>query len=411
MAKLHKLTATEVKNLKTPGRHSDGGNLYLSVGPTGAKRWVFLYRWQGRPKEAGLGSASEGSPLYLTLAQARTRAAAMRALIADGLDPLAEKRKEAPSKPATFGEVAMSLIGGKEGAWKNAKHRQQWETTLRTYAKALWGAPVAGVTTEAVLKCLQPIWGSKPETASRVRGRIEAVLSAAKVRGLRSGENPAQWRGHLDQLLPRAKRLSRGHHAAMVYPAVPAFLTDLRQRRGSAALALEWAILTAARTGEVIGATWAEVDLEAKVWAIPANRMKAGRPHRVPLSDAALSVLERARELRDHDGADAFLFPGQRRGRPMSNMSLEMCLRRMGRNEITVHGFRSSFRDWCGDTGVAREVAEVCLAHVVADATERAYARSDLMERRRPVMAAWGAFCVGATEVKVIPLRAGTRAG
>jgi integrase len=413
MGKLHRLSAVAVKALKDAGRHADGGNLYLSITPTGARRWVFLYRMEGKPREAGLGSAAEGSPLYLTLAQARTRAAAMRALLAEGLDPLAERKKEeAAAKPLTFGECASSLIASKQAGWRNEKHRQQWTNTLTSYCAPIWGTPVGDVNTEGVLQCLQPIWQTKPETASRVRGRIESVLSAAKVRGLRSGENPAQWRSHLDQLLPRAKKLSRGHHPAMAYPDVPAFLTDLRERRGSASLALEWTVLTAARTGETLGASWAEVDTEARVWSIPGDRMKAGRAHRVPLSEAALAVLERAREVRDHDGDDAFLFPGQRRGRPMSNMSLEMVLRRMAvADTATVHGFRSSFRDWCGDTGIAREVAEVCLAHAVADQTERAYARSDLIERRRPVMEAWARHCAGEAEGKVIPLRAGTRAG
>ncbi len=408
MGKLHRLTATEVKALKEPGRHADGGNLYVSVSPAGAKRWVFLYRWQGRPKEAGLGSAAEGSQLYVTLAQARTRAAAMRELLAGGKDPLAEKHKEqAATKPQTFGECASSLIASKQAGWRNEKHRQQWTNTLTSYCAPIWGTPVADVNTEGVLKCLQPIWHEKPETASRVRGRIEAVLSAAKVRGLRSGENPAQWRGHLDQLMPRARKLSRGHHAALPYQDVPAFLIDLRQRRGAAALALEWAILTAARTAEVIFGTWGEIDVEARVWSIPGGRMKSGRPHRVPLSDAAIALLERARELRDHDGDGAHLFPGQRRAKPLSGMALEMAMRRMKlADHATPHGFRSSFRDWAGDTGVAREVAELSLAHVVADATERAYARSDMLERRRPVMEAWGAYCGGEAAGNVVQLRA-----
>jgi len=413
MAKLHKLTAVAVKALKEPGRHSDGGNLYLSITKAGARRWVFLYRWQGRPKEAGLGSAAEGSPLFVTLALARTRAAAMREMLAGGNDPLAEKHQEqAATKPATFGDCALSLIEGKQDGWRNAKHAAQWRSTLEAYCKPIWSKPVGAVDTEGVLKCLQPIWQAKPETASRVRGRIEAVLSAAKVRGLRSGENPALWKGHLDQLLPRAKKLSRGHHAAMAYPDVPAFLARLRDRRGAAALALEWTILCASRTGETIGAQWGEIDVEARVWNIAGGRMKAGRPHRVPLSDAALTVLERARDVRDHDGDDAYIFPGQRRGTPMSNMSLEMCLRRMGRTEITVHGFRSSFRDWCGDaTRFPRELAEAALAHVVGDQTEAAYRRGDALEKRRELMTAWARHCAGEADGRVIPLRAGTRAG
>ncbi len=409
MGKLHRLTATEVKNLKTPGRHADGGNLYLSITPTGARRWVFLFRMNGKPREAGLGSAAEGSQLYLTLAQARTRAAAMRALLAEGLDPLAERRKEeAVAKPATFGECALSLIEGKQDGWRNAKHAAQWRTPLETYCVPIWSTPVSEVATDSVLKCLSPIWQTKPETASRVRGRIESVLSAAKARGLRSGENPAQWRGHLDQLLPRAKKLSRGHHAALPYQDVPAFLASLRERRGSASLALEFAILTAARTGEVIFGVWAEINTEEKVWAIPAARMKANRAHRVPLSDAALAVLERARELRDHDGDDAYIFPGQRRGHAMSNMGMEMTLRRMGRNEITVHGFRSSFRDWCGDaTRFPRELAEAALAHAIGDQTEAAYRRGDALEKRRELMAAWARHCAGEAEGNVVPLRRG----
>jgi integrase len=274
--------------------------------------------------------------------------------------------------------------------------------TLTRYARPLRSLPVDRVDTEAVLKVLNPVWQAKPETASRLRGRIERVLDAAKAKGERQGENPARWRGHLDHLLPTRQRLTRGHHAAMPYPELPAFLIALRDREAVAALGLEFLILTAARSGEALGAKWAEIDLEAKTWTVPAERMKAARAHRVPLSARALEILETVKQL-DNGG---YLFPGQKKGRPMSGMAFEMLLRRMG-EDVTPHGFRSSFRDWAGEVSTfPREIAEQALAHKVGDATELAYRRGDALERRRVMMDAWAAYCeahpAGST---VVPMK------
>jgi integrase len=272
--------------------------------------------------------------------------------------------------------------------------------TLTKYAAPLRDKPIAAVHTDDVLSVLAPIWQTKNETASRLRGRIERVLDAARAKGLRSGENPARWRGHLDHLLPRRQRLSRGHHAALPYPDVPAFVAGLREREAIAALALEFLILNASRLGEVLGAKWNEIDLEAKVWTIPPERMKAGREHRVPLTKRGLEILATAEKLRTSD----YVFPGQRRGRPLSPMSMEMLRRRM-KVDVTVHGFRSSFRDWAGEcTSFPREIAEAALAHIIGDETERAYRRGDALEKRRKLMAAWAAFCDPKDKSNVVPL-------
>jgi integrase len=273
--------------------------------------------------------------------------------------------------------------------------------TLETYATPVWSMPIDEVDTAAVLSVLQPIWQAKPETASRLRGRIEAVLDFAKAHGQREGENPARWRGHLDKLLPKRQKLTRGHHAAMPYRDVPAFLVSLRQREAIAAMALEFLILTAARSGEVLGARWPEIDFEAKVWTVPAARMKGGREHRVPLSGRALAILERLAEVRTND----WVFPGQRAGAGHSGMALEMILRRMKVEGATVHGFRSAFRDWCGEeTSFPREVAEAALAHVAGDATERAYRRGDALEKRRKLMGAWAQYLQSGAGSNVVRL-------
>lgn len=380
---INKLTARTIATMKEPGRHSDGGGLYLVVDKGGAKRWVFLFRWDGKLKEMGLGGL-----ISVSLAKARERAAAAREQVAEGVNPIHARRGQA-SDGVRFGAFADALLDEVEGQWRNEKHRQQWRTTLTSYAAPLRDKPISSIATEDVLGVLRPIWTSKAETASRVRGRIERVLDAARAKDLRSGENPARWRGHLDRLLPRQKKLTRGHHAALPYPELPSFLTRLRSRHAMAARALEFTILTAARSGETLGATWAEIDLERRVWTVPALRMKAGREHRLPLSDAALELLRPLNELRDGD----LVFPGQRRGRPLSVMAMEMVLRRM-EVPVTVHGFRSSFRDWVGEeTEFPREIAEAALAHVVGDATERAYRRGDALERRRKLMDAWAGFC------------------
>jgi integrase len=386
--KLQKLTARGVASQKKSGRHSDGGGLYLVVDENGSKRWVFLFRWEGRQPEMGLGPLSA-----VPLARARELAAECRALLASGISPL-EARKSERAAPAstTFGTFATSFIELNEPGWRNAKHRQQWKNTLRDHAKPLRSKRLDGITTEDVLAVLTPIWQVRPETASRLRGRIERILDAAKVSGLRSGENPARWRGHLQALLPKPKKLSRGHHRALAYSEVPAFMARLRERPAIAARALEFLILTAARSGEVLNARWEEVDIETKLWRVPPSRMKGGREHRVPLSDRALAILEEVKQL---GSGEHFIFPGQRPRRPLSGMALEMLLRRFGITEATPHGFRSSFRDWAGnETSAPREVAEAVLAHAIGDRTEQSYRRSDALAKRRKLMDAWARHCV-----------------
>jgi integrase len=285
-------------------------------------------------------------------------------------------------------------IAGYRAGWRNPKHASQWQATLATYAEpVIGGLSVQAVDTALVLKVLEPIWTVKPETAGRVRGRIESILDWAKVRGYRTGENPARWRGHLDKLLPARSKVRRvEHHAALPYAELPGFLVSLRQQAGIAARALEFAICTAARTGEVIGARWGEIDLLDKTWTLPATRMKAGKEHRVPLSARALAILK---EMQAHRHADnAFVFPGAKPGRPLSNMVFLMLLRRIGRGDVTAHGFRSTFRNWAAErTSFPAEVAEMALAHTVSDKTVAAYNRSDLFERRRRLMSAWTTFC------------------
>lgn len=326
----------------------------------------------------------------VTLARARELAGEARANLQAGVDPIEAKNK-APVAVPTFGEEADDFILAMGPQFRNAKHLDQWKMTLKVYAALLRSKRVDEISTADVLEVLKPIWLTKPETAARLRGRIERVLDAAKVRGHRSGENPALWRGHLDKLLPKRRKLTRGHHAAMPYGDVPAFVADLRKREAMAARALEFTILTAARSGETFGATWKEIDFDAALWTIPAERMKAGREHRVPLTPRAVEILNEVAGL----GAepDAYIFPGQREGRPLSTMAMDMILRRM-KVDVTVHGFRSSFRDWAGEeTAFPRDVAEAALAHVVGDQTERAYRRGDALEKRRKLMAAWADFC------------------
>lgn len=382
---LNKLTARGVTSITKPGRHGDGGGLYLVVDKSGAKRWVFLYRRDGILREMGLGGLKS-----VPLARARELAGQAREKLQAGVDPIAAKNS-APVIVPTFGEEADDFISAMGPQFRNAKHLDQWKMTLKVYAEPLRSKRVDEISTVDVLEVLKPIWLTKPETAARLRGRIERVLDAAKAKGHRSEPNPALWRGHLANLLPKRKKLSRGHHAAMPYEDVPAFIADLRDREAMAARALEFTILTAARTGETFGATWREIDLKAALWTIPAERMKAGREHRVPLTPRAVEILTELSGL----GAepDAYVFPGQKEGRPLSIMAMDMILRRM-KVDFTVHGFRSSFRDWSGnETAFPRDVAEAALAHVVGDQTERAYRRSDALEKRRKLMTAWANFC------------------
>ena len=393
-----RLTARTVATLTTPGRHADGGNLYLSISANGGRRWIFLYRWAGKQIEMGLGSARD-----ISLARAREMADTARAQLAEGISPLSLRRAE--QAVPTFGEAADALVDDIAPGFRNAKHIEQWRMTLKEYAASLRDKSVADIATDDVLAVLKPLWATKQETASRLRGRIERVLDAAKAKGLRTGENPARWRGHLDALLPKRQKLQRGHHAAMPYSDVPAFVKRLRALNGATALALEFLILTAARTGEVRGATWAEIDLEAKVWTVPAGRMKAGKAHRVPLTAAGLDALTRAMSLQPKPEGPAPIFPGGKPGKPLSVMALDMQMRRL-KSEMTVHGFRSSFRDWAGEeTAFPREVAEAALAHTVGDATERAYRRADALEKRRKLMEAWASFVGGGDGANVVPLR------
>ena len=382
-----KLTARAVATAK-PGRHGDGGGLWLIVAETGAKRWAYRFTIEGKVSELGLGGFPE-----VSLELARDKAAEARKLAKAGKSPV-EARREAEraedGKP-TFGKCADDFLAAKSSEWRNEKHRAQWAMTLTKYAEPLRSKPVDEIDTEAVLEVLTPLWQRTPETASRLRGRIEVVLDAARARGFipRNEANPARWRGHLDKLLPKPSKLSRGHHAALPYAELPAFIARLREREALAALALEFAVLTAARSGEVLEARWNEIDLAAKVWTVPAIRMKAGREHRVPLSGRALEILGKLSETRTGE----YVFPGQRAGRPLSNMAMEMVLRRMGVDGVTVHGMRSAFRDWAGnETHFAREVAEAALAHVVGDKAEQAYRRGDALEKRRELMEAWARY-------------------
>ncbi|MBQ0820180.1 integrase arm-type DNA-binding domain-containing protein [Microvirga sp. HBU67558] len=396
---LHTLSARTVATLTKPGRHSDGGGLYLNITASGARSWVFMWKADGKRREMGLGALRD-----VPLAKARERAAEARQKLADGVDPIAAR----DNKPQvlTFGEAADALIESMSSSWRNEKHHAQWKMTLTVYCEPLRAKPVTEIGTEDVLKVLKPLWTTKAETASRLRGRIERVFDFARARGQGSGENPARWRGHLEAVLPKRAKLTRGHHKAMPFDEVPEFLVALREREGIAARALEFAILTAARSGEVFGALWDEVDLEARVWTVPAARMKAGREHRVPLSARAVEILREMEQKR----LSNLVFPGIKPKRPLSTMALEMVLRRM-KVDVTVHGFRSAFRDWAGErTHFPREVAEAALAHLVGDAVERAYRRGDALEKRRKLMDAWSSFLEQQFQSNIVDLTSAARA-
>jgi integrase len=391
--RINRLNARKVATATKYGRHADGGGLYLSISPNGGRRWVFLFRWHGKPTEIGLGSARD-----VALARARELASQARAKLAEGINP---KDIRKPSAGTTFGECADRLIEAMRPSWRNPKHAAQWEMTLREYAAPLRGMPVDKITTDDVLGVLKPLWHEKPETASRLRGRMERVLDAAKAKGLRSRDNPARWRGHLDQLLPKRQRLTRGHHAAMHYIDIPAFMPKLQVRQSTAALALEFAILTAARSGEVLGARWEEFDLDQGVWTVPAGRMKGARQHRVPLSRPAVKILKAMQECRNGD----FVFPGQKPNTPLSVMAMQMVLRRMRVEDVTVHGFRSAFRDWAAEcTNYPNEVCEAALAHVIENKAEAAYRRGDLFNKRRRLMETWAAYCAAHKPSKIVTL-------
>ncbi|MGY4802847.1 tyrosine-type recombinase/integrase [Teichococcus aerofrigidensis] len=441
--KSNTLTVRAVATARHPGTHKrpvrigDGGGLYLQIAPGGGKSWLFRYRLRARDREMGLGSADpDGRSGGVTLAEARQKAATALRLVREGYDPLDTRRAEeearraaeeaAAAQPRTFRMVAEDFLAERESGWSNPKHRAQWAATLTTHAYPVLGElGVAVVDTEHVLTVLRGIWTRTPETASRVRGRIEAVLDFARARGWREGENPARWRGHLAEVLPRPRKVRRPeHHPSLPWRQMPAFMAALRGREGVAVHALVFAILTAARTGEVRLARWQEIDWQERVWLVPAERMKAKRRHRVPLSPAALAVLEAVRPL--GRGKTSLIFPSPlRAGAALSDMTVAMVIRRMnteaGGDEpawrdaegraVVPHGFRSTFRDWAGETRPeGREVAEAALAHTIRDKAEAAYARSDLLDRRRGLMDAWADWC-GRPSGKVLPLSRSPRAG
>jgi integrase len=392
-----KLTAAGIKSIEKPGLIGDGNGLYLEArkGSTGVtKSWIFRYGAGegGKTRYHGLGRYPD-----VSLAEARQKVAELRAGLLNGIDPIDAKhakRAAAQSEAAkamTFDQCAVAYIAAHRASWRNAVHAGQWKTTLAVYASPVFGhLPVAAIDTNLVLKAIEPIWPTKTETASRLRARIENILDWAKARGLRDGENPARWRGHIAKLLPVRSRVRKvKNHRALPFDELPAFLAELRQRQGITPKAFEFLILTAARTDEVLGARWSEFDLQAKVWSVPCERMKGGREHRVPLTPAALAILAGMAAVRVND----FVFPG-RTGAGLSSSSLAICLNHtMGRADITTHGFRATFKTWAGErTGFPRELAEVALAHRIGDETERAYQRGDLLEKRRKLMDAWATF-------------------
>jgi integrase len=386
---LSRLRPLTVERTKAAGMYADGGGLYLQVKSTTAKSWIFRFVVDGRERHMGLGSTSTFS-----LAEAREAARECRKLLHNDIDPIEhrdsgrmQKRLDA-ARTITFGECADAYIAAHEESWRNAKHRSQWRNTLRDHAGALRDLPVVSIDTALVLKVLEPLWREKTETASRLRGRIESVIDWATTREYRQGENPARWKGHLENLLPKRSRLAPTVHlAALPYPEIPQLMAELRQRGGAAARALAFTILTAVRTGESLGAQWDEIDLRNAVWTIPAARMKAGKEHRVPLTDRMLEILATLPRTSD------FIFAGAGAGKPLASSQLYKQMKRM-RPEYTVHGHRSAFRDWCAErTNFPREVAEMALGHAVGSAVERAYQRGDLFEKRRRLMSEWSRYC------------------
>jgi integrase len=400
---INRLSARAVTSLTEPKLHADGGGLYLVVEPSGAKRWTFVFRFRGKRKEFGLGSI-----LDVSLADARDLAEDARALVKAGKNPIKEKRNKREIQQASlatdsFADVADQLIADLSPAWKSEIHIRQWRTTLTVDAAALRGLPVSEITTDDVLSVLRPIWQAKPETASRLRGRIERVLDAAKAKGLRVGENPARWKGHLALMLPRRRRLTRGHHAALPYTRIAEFMALLRDSDSLTARALEFTILTAARTGETRFAAPNEFDLERAIWVVPAERMKRGAQHRVPLPPRAVKIV---RELLPQ-ARSGYLFPGLRRSRAkkedkaLSNMAMPKMLLLLGFEKFTVHGIRSTFKDWASDcTMFLREVSEAALSHAVGDVVEQSYRRGDALELRRQLMNARASYCETVTEYR-----------
>jgi integrase len=403
----NRLTALDVRQMSTTGLYPDGSGLYLQIGPTGTKSWILKFQLNGRSRAMGLGS------LHVTsLSQARDARDDAHRLLRDHVDPIEARKAErqqkrlASTKTMSFKEAATLCIAAREKGWRNHRHIRQWPETLATFVYPTIGnLSVEAIDTGLVLKVLEPIWTTIPETASRVRGRIEVILDWAKARGYRQGENPARWRGHLDMILPKKSKVRAvEHHPALPYAQIGTFMVELRRIDTVGARALEFAILTAARSGEVLGATWNEIDLTNRLWVVPGKRMKSGREHRVPLSDAAVAVLRQMEMIREGDE----VFPGRTRGH-LPKRALLLAVYRAGHRDCTVHGFRSSFRDWAAErTNYPSELAEMALAHNVGSKVENSYRRSDLFEKRRRLMADWATFCAtlpAAVEDNVFRLR------
>ena len=403
-----RLSAIEIgRAVKRRCSLNDGHGLYFVSRPPNGASWMFRFSRHGKDRWMGLGQYPT-----VSLADARTRADDARRLLLDDIDPIEHRRQHRAqtklqiAKRVTFVGCAGQYIASHQAGWRNPKHRQQWDNTLKTYAHPILGTlPVAAIDTGLVVKVLQPIWTTKPETASRLRGRIESILDWATARGFRQGDNPARWRGHLENLLPHHSKVHRVvHHAALPYAELPDFLTKFRAQDGTAARALEFAILTAARTGEVIGASWSEINRTDQLWTIPADRMKASKEHRVPLSDRSLAILETTTP--ETIAPDAFVFPGSKAEKPLSNMAFLMLLRRMDRGDLTAHGFRSTFRDWCAErTSFPNEVCEMALAHTVGSKVEAAYRRGDMFDKRRKLMDAWTTYCATPKTGKIVAFR------
>ena len=396
---LGRMTALAVTKKRVPGLYADGGGLYLQVSNDRAKSWIFRFTLDGRARYMGLGSLQN-----VGLQEARDLARAARKSRSEGLDPIEARKsvktlaKLESAKSITFEACAEAYIEANKAGWRNTKHATQWTSTLKAYAYPAFGSlPVQAVDTAMVMKVLEPIWTVKSETASRVRSRIEAVLDWAKTREYRQGENPARWRGHIENLLPSRRKVRNvEHHPALPYDKVRAFVKLLGYQEGTAATALEFLILTAARTSEVVGASWDEIDLKKGIWTIPARRIKAGREHRVPLSSGALAILQKldTAPVVKGEKRPAFVFPGGKAGSPLSNNAILALLKRMERADITAHGFRSTFRDWAAEkTNYPREVAEMALAHAIGDKVEAAYRRGDLFDKRRLMMSEWASYC------------------
>ena len=403
MRQFQRLTTLSITRAKRPGYIHDGSGLYLQVAPAGSKSWIFRFSLGGKRREMGLGPYPG-----VSLALARQLASSAHSLVRAGKDPIAVRDAERASKriedarAITFNQAADQYIAANEPGWRSDRHRCQWRASLATFASPVIGRmPVADIGVTEVMRVLEPLWREKTETGSRVRGRIERVLDWAKVRGYRTGENPAQWRGHLDKLLPARRKVQKvKHHAAVAVDDLPAVYAKLADLNSMTALALRFAILTAARAGEVTGARWSEIDVEAEVWTVPSDRIKAGKTHRVPLSGEAMEILTRVRMT----ATGIFVFPGRVAGRPLSVSSMLKALQAAGCRDATVHGFRSTFRDWASErTPYPRDVAEMALAHAVGSATERAYARSDLFERRKLMMEDWATFVRTPPSAKVVP--------